>query len=487
MKFFIGIIKYILVFFVLFLYTVPSYAEDLRLGVMDAQKKRAEVLQKAKLEKETAAKEAAKSKKKILANQNELLKNIAEIKAANRALKKDNSDFEKNITKLAAIKIDLSTKLFDMEAMIHELTGQTRIAAKDLDDLLSRSLNSALTPGIFEKIKPVLDKTIFPGMNDIRNITNILFDEIEKSGEVNIQEGIIVNRSGEEVKADILTMGNFTAAYRISGKEKELGFLMFSEKSRRLFALSKLPGSSLTSKIKKYMEGKSDAVPIDMSHGAALRQLTHRADLKQQIMSGGPIVWPILGIGVLAFMIIIERFIFLKRVHINADKMMTKVNNLAGRQEWDECINLCEKGKNRPVPRVLLAGINSRNSGREDMENVLQEAILREIPRIEKFMSTLGMLAAIAPLLGLLGTVTGMINTFHAITFYGTGDPKMMSGGISEALTTTMLGLGVAIPIMLFHTFLCRNVESIIGQMEEKAVALTNIVCKERGRNNFHK
>ncbi|WDN88769.1 biopolymer transport protein ExbB [Desulfosarcina sp. BuS5] len=484
MKIFIGIIKFILVVFVLFIYAAPSYAEDLRIDVMEAEKKRAEVLQKAKLEKENAAKEAEESRKKILADKNELLKKIAEIKAANRALEKDNSDFEKKNTRLEPIRADLNEKFSGMEAMIYELTGQTRIAAKDLDDLLSRSLHSALTPGIFEKIKPVLNKTIFPGMNDIKNMTDILFDEIKQSGEVNIQEGTIINRSGEEVKADILTLGNFTAAYRLKGKEKETGFLIFSDKSRRLFALSKLPGFSLTSKIKKYMEGKSDAVPIDMSHGAALRQLTHKADLKQQIMSGGPIVWPILGIGVLAFMIIIERFIFLKRVHINADKMMTKVNNLASQKKWDECINLCEKGQNRPVPRVLLAGINSRDAGREDMENVLQEAILREIPRIEKFMSTLGMLAAIAPLLGLLGTVTGMINTFHAITFYGTGDPKMMSGGISEALTTTMLGLGVAIPIMLFHTFLGRNAEIIIGQMEEKAVALTNIVCKGRVQTN---
>jgi biopolymer transport protein ExbB len=88
------------------------------------------------------------------------------------------------------------------------------------------------------------------------------------------------------------------------------------------------------------------------------------------------------------------------------------------------------------------------------MENALQEAILREVPPMERFLSTLGMLAAIAPLLGLLGTVTGMIGTFHVITQHGTGDPRMMSGGISEALVTTMLGLSVAIPIMLAHTLL---------------------------------
>ena len=117
---------------------------------------------------------------------------------------------------------------------------------------------------------------------------------------------------------------------------------------------------------------------------------------------------------------------------------------------------------------------------RDDMENALQEAIINKIPRLESFLSTLGMLAAIAPLLGLLGTVTGMINTFHTITYYGTGDPRMMSGGISEALVTTMLGLTVAIPIMLAHTLLTRKVETEIAMMEEKAVAFVNTIFKTR-------
>ena len=99
---------------------------------------------------------------------------------------------------------------------------------------------------------------------------------------------------------------------------------------------------------------------------------------------------------------------------------------------------------------------------------------------MERFLSTLGMLASIAPLLGLLGTVTGMIDTFHVITQYGTGDPRMMSGGISEALVTTMLGLSVAIPLLLAHTLLNRAVDNMIGQMEEKAVAFVNIVYKHR-------
>jgi len=130
---------------------------------------------------------------------------------------------------------------------------------------------------------------------------------------------------------------------------------------------------------------------------------------------------------------------------------------------------------------VVKAGLNCWHLAREEMENALQEAILKEIPPMERYLSTLGMLAAIAPLLGLLGTVTGMIDTFHVITQHGTGDPRMMSGGISVALVTTMLGLSVAIPIMLAHTLLSRAVDNMIGQMEEKAVALVNIVHKNRG------
>ncbi len=102
---------------------------------------------------------------------------------------------------------------------------------------------------------------------------------------------------------------------------------------------------------------------------------------------------------------------------------------------------------------------------------------------MERFLSTLGMLATIAPLLGLLGTVTGMIDTFHVITLHGTSDPRLMSGGISEALVTTMLGLSVAIPLMLAQNLLNRAVDREIGVMEEKAVSLVNLIHKSRERS----
>lgn len=228
------------------------------------------------------------------------------------------------------------------------------------------------------------------------------------------------------------------------------------------------------------MEGIDDAVSVDFSGGAALRQITHKPGLIEKCKQGGPIVWPILAIGFFALILIIERIIVLKRVHFNAERLMEKVNTLATQGKWEECQNIVQEQKGRPVSNVLMAGLASRGEDRETLESIMQEGILKELPRLERFLPTLNIMGAIAPLLGLLGTVTGMINTFHVITLYGTGDPRMMSGGISEALVTTMLGLSMAIPIMLVHTFLSRRVEHITGEMEEKAVALVNIIQKEK-------
>jgi biopolymer transport protein ExbB len=220
-------------------------------------------------------------------------------------------------------------------------------------------------------------------------------------------------------------------------------------------------------------------VTFDFSRGAALKQLTHRSSLKDKIKKGGIIVWPILGIGLLALGIALERTLFLNRVHANTDRLMGRVNQLAGRGDWAGCDDILKPEKGKPVYNVLRAGLSAVNEKRETLESVLQEAILKELPRLERFLPALNIMGAVAPLLGLLGTVTGMIGTFQSITLYGTGDPRMMSGGISEALITTMLGLAVAIPIMLVHTFLRRRLEHIVGDMEEKAVALSNIICRE--------
>lgn len=216
----------------------------------------------------------------------------------------------------------------------------------------------------------------------------------------------------------------------------------------------------------------------DVAKGAGVRALAHELDLVEQVPRGGAIVWPILGLLGLAVLILLERLLFFLRKQTNEDKLMRRIKQFARDEAWEDCRTFLESKGNRLIPKVLRTALALRDKSRPEIENALQEAILSEIPAIERFLSTLGMLAAIAPLLGLLGTVTGMINTFHVITYYGTGDPRMMSGGISEALVTTMLGLGVAIPVMLAHTLLSRRVETQILKMEEKSVAFVNLIFK---------
>ncbi|OQY07398.1 MAG: MotA/TolQ/Exb proton channel [Desulfobacteraceae bacterium 4572_123] len=452
-----------------------AHADDMRAASMADRQKKADLLQKAALEKQMAQQEAEKSRKKILSDKKALQQAIRALKAKKKKLAGDNEQYRKKIDQLAAEKEKLTQKRRQADAASKELAGFIKIAAGDLDGLLDQSQQSAFAPTRQEALKPLKNQTRFPGMDDIRAMIDLYFDEIQKSGEVRLTHGPMVDRSGEDVSGDILVLGNFTTAYRI---DKEIGFLIYSDKSHRLFALSKPPSARIKKNIARYMAGESENIFMDISRGSALRQLTHRLSLADQIKSGGPIVWPILGVGILAMLIVLERLFSLTRKGMNADRLMKKITGPASERNWDACGRICAPYRHKSIAGVLLQGTRAACATREDMENVMQEAILREIPSLERFLSTLGMLAGIAPLLGLLGTVTGMINTFHVITYFGTGDPKMMSGGISEALVTTMLGLAVAIPIMLCHTFLSRRVETLIGQMEEKSVTFINTLFK---------
>ncbi len=459
------------------LLVLPAHGKDMRKMMEGVDQRLKEILQKAFEEEKEALKEEKKVKEEIETNRAELMKKILELENKKRLLLKENKELKNRLMDLTKKEKEIKDKSFEMKKELDELVGFIRVNTKELDTLLRQSPQSAFFKDREAPLRPILDQVEFPGMDHIKNMVKLLFEEIFLSGQVRIERGKFVDRSGEEVIGDILVLGNFTAAYRTP---KEIGFLLYSDKSNRFFALSKLPPKRIRDKIKKYMDGKSQDVPIDISKGAALRQLTHTISLVEQIPKGGPLIWPILGIGVIGIILVLERVIYLLRKTLNVEKFMEELRGFALKEKWDECINLCKQKSNKIIAKVLLKALENRHLKREDLENVLQESILNEIPKLERFLSTLSILAAIAPLLGLLGTVTGMINTFHVITYYGTGDPRMMSSGISEALITTMLGLSVAIPIMLLHSLISRWVDNFIAKLEENAVALVNLIYIKR-------
>lgn len=444
----------------------PAYGEDMRAAS-----------RKAKAGYEAALAEARVAERRILEDRVSLEKEIARMESETKRLKTDIEVVQNELEEFRQKETELSEQRSDDEMDMRELVGTVRVVARDIETVLRQSQFTARFPERLDVVKPILNKDRFPGIDDFNTMADLFFQEMELSGEVALLKGPFIDRSGMKQTGDILTIGKYTAAYSTG---KETGFLSYSEGSHRFFALSALPSWSIRRNLKKYMQGKAEDVSLDFSGGAALKQITHKPNFIGQVKNGGPIVWPILAIGFLALIIVVERAVFLKGVHVNTDRVMGKVNELAQKGKWQECDEIVKDRKGRPVYNVLRAGLNARGEERETQESILQEAILKELPRLERFLPALNIMGAVAPLLGLLGTVTGMIGTFHVITLYGTGDPRMMSGGISEALVTTMLGLAVAIPIMLMHTFLSRSVDTITGDMEEKAVALTNIVQRQK-------
>lgn len=455
-----------------------AHGKDMREGYEIKEITVKELLQKANLEKEQAQREMEVTSRNIHKNKTTLKTAITDLEEKNRILAKKIKEYEKHIEQLKEEETGLRKSFNEVEGIVKEIVGFARVNARDLSTLINQSPQSAILKDREDSLKGLVQMDRFPTINDMRQMVDLLFSEITLSGEVQLVEGNIIDKKGNETTADILMLGNFTACYQT---ENETGYALYSDNSERLFALSKNPPSRVNRLLSNYLSGETDTVYIDISKGGVLRQLTHRLNLLEQVPKGGPIVWPILILLVIGTLITLERIYYLSKRSGNEETFMNEVNECVLSDDWTSCRNICDAEKERSIPRVIRRALDFREMSREDMENALQEAILNEIPKLERYMSTLGMLAAIAPLLGLLGTVTGMINTFHIITYYGTGDPKMMSGGISEALVTTMLGLVVAIPLMISHTLLTRRIDTIISMLEEKSVSFVNYIFKSRG------
>ena len=461
---------------------VATAAALLATGVANAQDVR-EAFQRAEADRQAAIERARAAEEAILGDRETLLAKVQELEAEERALDAELTGLEGTVASLERRHERLTERWEREQLQYKEISGNIRLAARDLKAMLEQSPLTALRPERIDVAERVLAQGYFPDINDVRGMAYALFTEIEMTGQVGMREGMFVGRDGEEQSGTIMTIGPFTALYRTS-EGGEVGFLTYTPAEQKLFALSALPPNRMARTIRGYMTGGSETVPLDISGGAALRQITQQVGFWEHLAQGGMIIYPIIAIGLVALILIVYKFQFLQKVHGNTDKVMGEVTSLAARGEWDQAEAVVARYEHRkmPVVEVIADGLSARDEDRETLESVMQEAILREMPRVERGLSVLAVFGAVAPLLGLLGTVTGMIDTFRVITLYGTGDPRLMSAGISEALVTTELGLAVAIPIMLFHTFLARRANAIVGEMEEKAVHLSNVILKHRVR-----
>jgi biopolymer transport protein ExbB len=454
------------------------FGQDMRQLQTRARDARQALVEKAEAEKRAAEQAAAESRARIAADRDSLQRAVAELETEVKQLEAQGRRLSAKAEALARAEGDLGSRLSETDSVVREMVGVVRTNAKDIDALVSQSLQTAFLAEDIQFLQDIASESRFPDMGTMERMASTLLATARGAGEVAVRQGRIVDRAGRQSPAEVLTIGDFTAAYRTAD---EVGFLGYSAASRSLYALSRLPSRSTARQIAAFMDGRSDSVPMDISRGGALRQLIQHVTFWQRIPQGGPIGWIIVATFGAGLLIVIERLIAFRRKSFDGQALLDRIEALAAERNWEACKEACRRHVGKPLARVLMAGLEGCRLQREELENVLQEAILREVPSLERFLSTLGMLAAIAPLLGLLGTVTGMINTFHVITMHGAGDPRLMSAGISEALVTTMLGLITAIPFLFVHTLLSRRADTAITQMEEKAVALVNIVQKNGG------
>src|SRR6187401_2289721 len=191
------------------------------------------------------------------------------------------------------------------------------------------------------------------------------------------------------------------------------------------------------------------------------------------VRAGGPFMWPIIVCSIAAVGILLERLWTLQRKRVLPEDLIKKVSDLAEKnQVTPKVIEALEK--NSPLGRVLAAALANRDRGREIMMERVQDTGRHVVHELERFLNSLGTIASISPLLGLLGTVTGIIRAFNAVMLGGMGDPRMLAGGISEALITTAGGLAVAIPSFIAFRYLRGKVERIVIDMEKIAVTFAD-------------
>jgi len=345
----------------------------------------------------------------------------------------------------------LETELKNKSGVLGELFGVARQAAGDLKADLEHSLVSAQFPNRDEKLNAITQSKALPTIEQLESLWFTLQHEMTESGKVVYYNTQVEQASGKPHNAKVIRIGTFNT---LANGE----YLQYSAETSRLTHLARQPENKYLSLANTFSETSSgsSALGIDPTRGVILSMLIQAPDTVERIQQGGLIGYIILTLGAVGFLYAIIRLISLT---MTGNKMNTQIQS-------------SDVDKNNPLGRVFIAAEQDQTNNTDNLELILDEAITREIPILEKGLSMIKLLAAVAPLLGLLGTVTGMIGTFQSISLFGTGDPKLMASGISQALVTTMLGLCVAIPLLFLHSLVSSRSRTLIQILDEQTAGL---------------
>jgi len=335
---------------------------------------------------------------------------------------------------------------------LEELFAQARQDAQAVKALLSDSLVNAQLPGRLKFLDELARPSAKASLEDLRQLWNVLLSEIGEAGRVVRFQAQVVSPDGSERSRTVVRVGVFNAF----SEGRYLRYLPGSERLLDPVQQPPLRFLRLASSLEKAQTGWHK-VALDPSRGALLAMVAQTPSFLERWMhQGGVIGYFIIALGAFGLLITLWRY---GELSITKRRMQ--------RQK-----TLPEPDLNNPIGRLRQAMAERQQKSDETLAVYLDELVQHELQRLYRGLATLSTFATIAPLLGLLGTVLGMIETFDTIALFGTGDPKLMSSGISLALVTTEQGLTVAIPLLLAHSFLRGRAERIGAQITEEGAEL---------------
>lgn len=391
-------------------------------------------------EKEFAAKVAEQDQmlKDATGKRNDELKNSENLER----------QFQENEFKLA----DLNDALTNRLGSLKELFGVLQQVSGDTKGKFQNSVISAQVPGRAEFLDGLAQSmgssSKLASIDEIERVWFEIQREMTESGKVTKFTTDVVEAGGNKVNKEVVRVGSF--ALVADGK-----YLDMNPSTGTVAELIRQPADRYGESAANLQASNGELVEfgLDPTGGSILGLLVQAPNFQERIEQGGLVGYIILAVGAVGLLLALERLISLTLIKAKVDRQLKNQ----------------QPRKDNPLGRILHVREEFPNVDTETLELKLTEAILGEVPKLGRNLTMIKIISVVAPLMGLLGTVTGMINTFQAITLFGTGDPKLMAGGISTALMTTVLGLVVAIPMTLLYAMLNTRSKNIVFILQEQA------------------
>lgn len=411
-------------------------------------------ISEAKLDKKREAEfTSARADKQALLNKAK--KELANQNARNARLTKEYAD---NEIALAQKEVELD----NATGTLGEMFGVSRAAAAGAYGQIATSIVSAEFPGRGETLNRIANAKEIPALEDLEELWFALQTEMTESGKVSKFTAEVTNLDGSKTTQTITRIGTFNL---VSAD----GYLTYNDEVGQVQPLAKQPAGYISDTASGFFNTSSGyaGVYVDPSRGGILSLETRKKTLEEFFHEGKEVGYAITVLLIIGLLIALERIIVLGSI---TSKIKSQEKNLD------------TPNSNNPLGRLLQIYHDNKSVDAETLELKLDEGILRETPKIDRGVNLIKMFAAIAPLMGLLGTVIGMIMTFQTITLFGTGDPKIMAGNISLALVTTALGLICALPLILIHSIVAGKAKSVLQKLDEQSAGLIAAIAEKESK-----